>query len=100
MDYQNFDLTITSAGDGDYNAHAEAPNGKEATKLFRLPFEEVEFDNFWQRLGVDSRGSRREGVASKTIIPMPDLEAAIAFGGRLFGAIFDGELQNCLRSRK
>src|SRR5262245_5504603 len=98
MDYQNFDLTIDSAESDYYIAHAKAPNGKEATKRFRLPFEDVKFDHFWQRLGVDSRGARREGSVSKPEISMPDLDAAIAFGSRLFNAIFDREVQNCLRS--
>jgi AAA-like domain/CHAT domain len=98
MDYQNFDLTIDHSEGDYYKAQAKAPNGKEATKRFRLPFEDDKFDHFWQKLGVDSRGARREGASSKPIIPMPDLESAIAFGGRLFNAIFEGELQNCLRS--
>ena len=89
IDYLNFDLQIERVGQG-YRAHVlDSPAG-QASHDFALPFSDLELENFVLRMSRTRRGVRRLGS--------PELEAARAFGGQLFEAVFAGEVRGCLRS--
>ena len=89
IDYLNFDLQIEREGQG-YRARViDSPAG-QATNDFALPFSDLELENFVLRMSRTRRGVRRLGS--------PELEAARAFGGQLFEAVFAGEVRGCLRS--
>jgi outer membrane protein assembly factor BamD (BamD/ComL family) len=87
--YLDFDLLIERLG-RKYRARVLNSPAGQATTEFRLPFSDLELENFLLRVGRTRRGVRRIGS--------PEMEAAKAFGGRLFNAVFGGEVQNCLRS--
>ena len=88
--YLDFDLSIEErAGEG-YTARVlNSPSGQAAAN-FRPPFSELELENFLLRVGRTRRGVRR--------LESPEMEAAKAFGGRLFQAVFRGDVRGCLRS--
>ena len=89
IDYLNFDLQIERVGEG-YRARVlDSPAG-QASNDFALPFSDLELENFVLRMSRTRRGVRRLGS--------PELEAARAFGGQLFEAVFAGEVRGCLRS--
>ena len=89
IDYLNFDLQIEREGEG-YRARVlDSPAG-QASNDFVLPFSDLELENFVLRMSRTRRGVRRLGS--------PELEAARAFGGQLFEAVFAGEVRGCLRS--
>ncbi len=88
--YLDFDLLIECIAGGKYRARVlNSPVGQAVTE-FSVPFSDLELENFLLRVGRTRRGMRR--------IDSPEMESAKAFGGRLFGAVFDGEVRGCLRS--
>ncbi len=86
--YDDFDLQIEPAGDKFRVRLLNAPTG-QATTEFALPFTEIEVANFLSRIGQVRRTMRR--------VDAPELQAAKEFGGKLFGAIFSGEMIAQLR---
>ncbi|MEZ4634642.1 MAG: CHAT domain-containing protein [Caldilineaceae bacterium] len=58
--------------------------------MFTFPFEKLERENYLLRLGPARRGRRR----LETI----ELQLAKEFGGRVFEAVFGGEILSCWRS--
>ncbi len=87
--YLDFDLLIERTDEG-YTARVlDSPAGQGAAS-FELPFSDLELENFLLRVGRTRRGVRR--------LESPEMEAAKAFGGRLFDAIFDDDVRGCLRS--
>lgn len=87
--YWDFDLLIEATESG-YRARVlDSPAGQAST-VFTLPFSDLELENFLLRVGRPRRGVRR--------LESPEMAAARAFGGRLFGAIFAGDVRSCLRS--
>ena len=89
IDYLDFDLQIERMDQG-YRARVlDSPAG-QASNDFLLPFSDLELENFVLRMSRTRRGVRRMGT--------PELEAARTFGGRLFEAVFSGEVRGCLRS--
>jgi hypothetical protein len=89
IEYLDFDLLIERAEEG-YTARVLNSPAGQASADFRLPFSELELENFLLRVGRTRRGVRR--------LESPEMEAAKSFGGRLFDAVFGGEAQGCLRS--
>jgi TonB family protein len=87
LEYDDFDLEITPAGDK-YRVHLNGPTGQAAAD-FVLPFTDVDVSNFLSRIGQVRRSMRRAEA--------PELHAAKDFGGKLFGALFTGELIAQLR---
>lgn len=87
--YLDFDLLIERSGAWFRARILSSPAG-QATADFRLPFGELELENFLLRVGRPRRGVRR--------LESPEVEAAKEFGGRLFEALFNGEVLGCLRS--
>lgn len=89
MNYLDFDLSIERAGT-EYKARVlDAPGGNAAVN-FRLPFSDLELENFLLKIGRPPRSTR--GVES------PKLKAAKALGGGLFNIVFDGEVLRCFHS--
>jgi len=88
MKYDDFDLQIEPAGNKFRVRLLNAPTG-QATTEFALPFTEIEVANFLSRIGQVRRAMRR--------VDAPELQAAKEFGGKLFGAIFSGEMIAQLR---
>jgi hypothetical protein len=87
--YLDFDLLIEGSEPG-YRARVLNSPAGQANAEFTLPFSELELENFLLRVGRTRRGVRR--------LESPEMEAARAFGGRLFRAVFGGEVRSCLRS--
>ncbi len=87
LKYDDFDLEITPSGDN-YRVHLNGPTGQAAAD-FILPFTDVDVSNFLGRIGQVRRSMRRADA--------PELHAAKDFGGKLFKAIFAGELIAQLR---
>ncbi|MEW5869350.1 MAG: CHAT domain-containing protein [Chloroflexota bacterium] len=85
--YMDFDLLFEKSG-GKYRARVlNSPSGQAAAD-FSLPFSDLELDNFYLRLGLPRTDVRRVGS--------PGMEAARAFGQRLFESTFRDEIYNCL----
>jgi hypothetical protein len=89
LKYLEFDLVVERAGDGYRVRVAESPVGS-AIGEFKPPFSPLEIENFQLRLGRSARGVRR--------VDTPEMEFAKIFGGRLFDALFTGDVRGCLRS--
>jgi hypothetical protein len=87
--YLDFDLRIERSAKGFRTRVLNSPSG-QATAQFVPPLSDLELENFVLRVGRTRRGVRR--------IDSPEMEAAKTFGGRLFEAVFDDEVQSCLRS--
>jgi hypothetical protein len=89
LSYLDFDLLIESSQEG-YRARILNSPGGQAVGNFSLPFSDLELENFLLRVGRTRRTTRR--------MESPDMEAAKSLGGRLFEAVFGGEVGACLRS--
>lgn len=89
MRYLDFDLVIERSEKGYVARVSNSPAG-QATAEFPPPFSELEVENFVLRVGRGRRGTRR--------VESPEMRAAKVFGGRLFDAIFQGEVRGCFRS--
>jgi TonB family protein len=87
LKYDDFDLEITPSGDK-YRIHLNGPTGQAAAD-FELPFSDLDVSNFLGRIGQVRRSMRRAEA--------PELHAAKEFGGKLFRAVFTGELIAQLR---
>ena len=88
LKYDDFDLQIERAGEKYRVRLLNAPTG-QATGEFILPFSDIELGNFLSRIGQVRRSMRR--------VDAPELHAAKEFGGRLFSAVFSGEMIAQLR---
>lgn len=80
--YNNFDLTFIPDGD-DYLTKIQCLAG-EATGYFSIPFSQSELLDFKRFTAPGRRSVRR--------INDPEVAMQIEFGGRLFNAIFSGEI--------
>jgi hypothetical protein len=84
--YIDFDITLRAVG-AEYEAHVSSETGS-ASNNFPLPFTERELDDFFSIFG----GRRVRRMES------PQLERTRAFGGRLYRAVFNDELDDLLAS--
>ena len=93
MEYRNFDLLIESHASA-YHARVLSSSVGEGAAEFDFPFSDLELENFVLRIGGSRRDVRR--------IESPQMQAAKAFGTRLFEAVFSGQVrdlyQGALRS--
>lgn len=89
MDYLDFDLYFSRTSNG-YRVRATNSQGAQAAADFELPFTDLEIDNLMLRVGRPRRGARR--------IESPEIQAAKIFGGKLFDAVFPGEVLGLWRS--
>ena len=89
ISYLDFDLLIRRT-DGGYRAQVlSSPEGEAATD-FILPFSEQDLEIFVLRIGRPRRGTRR--------IDSPEMQLAKDMGGRLYEAVFSGDLRACWRA--
>ncbi len=85
-EYLDFDLLVEPEGDGQFAARVTNSPAGEGSTLFRLPFNDLEIENYLLRFSRARATMRR--------IDSPELEAARKFGSELFGAVFVGEVMN------
>jgi len=87
--YADLDLAIRAAGDGSFTARVlDSPAGQSAEVRFRLPWSELELENFLLRIAHRPRSVRR--------IDSPQTAAVKEFGSRLYKALFDDRLEAIL----
>ncbi len=88
--YQDFDLLIEPAPPGAYRARVlRSPAGESAPVQFTLPFSELELENFVLKMSRSHRRTRGPG--------RPESAPLKEFGGKLYGAVFQGELRDALQ---
>jgi hypothetical protein len=86
MVYRDFDLLVERAGT-DCRARVLGSPGGTAALDFRLPFTNLELENFLLRVGRSRRVVRRAESS--------ELQAAKTFGAALFTGLFSGEVESC-----
>ncbi len=89
FEYLDLDLLVEQRGEG-YRARVINSPAGQAQADFSRPFDPVELENFYLRVGRPRQGVRR--------IDSPEMEAVKRYGKRLFEAIFGDEVYACLRS--
>jgi WD40 repeat protein len=90
LQYLDFDLQIERTGKNRYRVRVLSSPAGQASGEFKLPFSELELENFLLRIGRPRRGVRR--------LESPEMETAKEFGGKLFRSLFNDELLSALRS--
>ena len=88
--YQNLDIRIERQRGRTYCARIIDSASRQATHVFKLPFSDLELDNFRLRMGREGRGLRTAEA--------PELDAATKFGSQLFSAVFADEVLGILRT--
>ena len=89
LKYLDFDLLIERVRKRVYRARVLASPAGQAMGELRLPFSDLELENFILKISRTRRGVRR--------LDSPEMQAARLFGGKLFDSVFAGELLACLR---
>jgi hypothetical protein len=88
--YQDFDLLIEARSPGSYQARVlRSPAGESGPALFTLPFSSLELENFL--LKVSGGRQRTRGPGRPESAPLKE------FGGKLYDAVFKGELREVLQ---
>ena len=88
--YSEFRLRIDRGqSTGTYRVVATGPSG-EALGRLKLPFNDMELENFVLRVGRTRKGKRR--------IESPEMARAKDFGSRLFASLFEGDVKELYRS--
>jgi CHAT domain len=89
--YLDFDLRIEHSGDAYLSRVLDSPAG-EASATFSVPFSPVEIENLILKVShsIGRRDVRR--------IESPEVQSVMAFGARLFDAVFADDVRACLRS--
>ncbi|MEO6456880.1 MAG: tetratricopeptide repeat protein [Chloroflexia bacterium] len=88
--YLNFDVQIQRVGDTNYRVVVEAPSGETIRAPFKLPFSELELENFLLKAGPTRRGVRRADTV--------EADAAKRFGEKLYDALFTADVRSALQS--
>jgi hypothetical protein len=86
--YQNFEIRFERK-ESNFRVFVPSSEGEVGIN-FNIPFSEIELENFLLRMGRSRRGMRR--------VESPQMQAAKAFGVRLFEALFNGETRDFYRS--
>lgn len=89
--YLDLDLLIEKDDEG-YRARVIGSPGGQASSEFRPPFSPLELENFLLRVGMSLTEIRR----NTRRIDSSDMAEIKSFGGRLFRALFDEQLQPTL----
>ncbi len=87
--YLDLDLKFAKTSTGYRAEVVDSPAGQAASE-FVLPFSDLEVENFLLRIG-STRGKVRR-------VESPEMQAAKQFGGRLFNAVFTGNVLSALTS--
>jgi CHAT domain len=88
-DYLDFDLQMETAPRG-FRAHVVNSPVGQASCVFKMPFSDLELENFFLKM-AQSRGVTRRAKVT-------DAGPTHELGGRLFAAVFDEDVFACLRS--
>jgi hypothetical protein len=88
INYQNFDVAIEASGEGYVTQVISSPGG-EASSPFTVPLSPLELENF--RLKVERSRKRVRRIESR------EMELIKDHGGRLFEAVFNGNVKVCFR---
>jgi len=88
--YTDFELSIEKKGGQHYHAKVLRSLCGEPEIDFKLPFSNLELENFILKIGSAHRGIRR--------INTPEMQAVREFGAKLFESIFTGDVRACLIS--
>ncbi len=89
LEYLDFDIRLEKREQRYAVSVIRSPAG-EAEGEFVLPFSDLELENLILKVGRTRRGVRHIGS--------PEWQAARAFGGKLFEAVFKGDVRGCFRS--
>ncbi|MFQ5813926.1 MAG: CHAT domain-containing protein [Anaerolineae bacterium] len=89
LEYLDFEIRLEKREQRYVVSVIRSPAG-EAEGEFVLPFPDLELENLLLKIGRTRRGVRRIGS--------PEEQAARAFGGKLFEAVFKGDVRGCFRS--
>jgi hypothetical protein len=89
IEYLDFELRIEKRGQRYLATVVHSPSG-EASSLFKLPFSNLEIENFILRMESTHRGMRR--------ISTPEMQTVRQFGNKLFEAVFCDEVRSCFMS--
>ena len=89
--YLDLDVLVEKEGDG-YRARVIGSPGGQASSDFRPPFSPLELENFLLRVGMSLSEIRR----NVRRIDSSEMAEIKSFGGRLFRALFDEQLQPTL----
>jgi formylglycine-generating enzyme required for sulfatase activity len=87
--YYDFDLQIEKEADGYQAQVIDSPAGQVSSQ-FKLPFTDLELENFYLRVGRPRQGVRR--------IDSPEMESVKKVGGSLFEAVFSEDVLSLLNS--
>lgn len=85
LTYLDFDLVVKRLPDG-YRVEVTRSPAGSARAEFTLPFSDIEIENVLLKLGGARRRVRR--------IESAEMDAAKQFGGRLFNAVFSGDVRS------
>ena len=89
MIYEDFDLLIEPGSAGSYRARVlRSPAGESVPVQFTLPFSPVELENFVLKVSPGRRRTRGPGRPESALLK--------DFGGKLYNAVFQGELRDTL----
>lgn len=81
ISYLNFDLLVEPADEGYRVRVLDSPSGQSSSVNFRLPFSQMELENFLLRVGARRRGVRGGQATQMTRVIR-------LFGGQLYEAFF------------
>ena len=90
LEYRDFELYIEQSTDApsDYNVKVIAsPRGQTGYHQFKLPYTNLELENFILKVGRPRRGRRGLSTAEG--------KAAKEFGGKLYEAVFENSIKQC-----
>ena len=87
--YLDFELQIAREGDQFAARVLHSPEG-EPLNRFSLPFSQERLELLVLKLGSFRRGTRT--------VHTPEMEAARELGGKLFDAVFGGDVRACFKS--
>lgn len=98
LTYLDFDLLVERWQD-QYKARVINSPAGQAASVFRLPFSDTELSDILLRLGQSRHRVRHLSVPQDlSEAETSALEAAKAFGGRLYEAVFTEQMHGCLRA--
>jgi hypothetical protein len=89
VEYDTLDIRFQPNPQGTYAVTASSPRG-EASGEFRIPFADLDLENFVLRVGRPRRGIRR--------LDSPEMETARIFGSKLFDALFCDDVRDLYHS--
>jgi tetratricopeptide (TPR) repeat protein len=85
VEYEALNIRFQRGRHGAYTVIASSPRG-EAAGEFRLPFADIELENFILRIGTPRRSVRR--------LDSPEMTTAKTFGSDLFDALFQSDVRD------